>query len=1069
MNEQNQQIDKDGIFLTENIGGLNTVASPINAATNDSVALLNVDVTTSGTLKKRRGSKLLNDSTVEDLTHHIPIYLLDGSLIHVYLGDTDLSVQPDAYDNTTELYTVDGILPASNGYTTSYETVTDGFNTYVYFVRANAVPVVLRVTQLLVSNSGTDINIPDPYYTTQYRDTSKVTNVKFLSPNDTWYSLTSIDADTGATVLSSDPGTDGTGVLVMFHWFWFAETMWRKRENLQADLVWSNASFADSCIELPSLFTQSLLVDLPFAQVESSEAWESSTMYSALKTPIRYILPYNLPNSTAALNPLEYLPNPHGTAGVAGDTNHYCPSGGSYVRPSRRYSSTFDTSADKSTLDGTGLTHIQLGWLVYTDVAYTVPDVTKSLHVFSMVRLPFNGYSGTPCVFTTPYQTSLFFRTDLVSEYTQTGISTKKSSGNYVTLLGVKTNTTFPDKVKVTYLINEVTSTFDEDVYKWFSFTTGSGFGIKGDYLLVTETALSSFVGTAAVAGKNDTSITDGGYCIKWGLYEYMNYLTGSFASVVGSYQNRLVLAGFLSNPGTVLMSNIGNNDETTLGDWALSNRGFDTRVCDLSLATSPLAVDLNLEAGEKIVDMKQWFDDLFVGTNRSLYRIHGGDGVAVTGTNYFVSKVANVGTVHNGMTLTEDGIVFMSASGVYTTYLDSASVTYKVKNISTKIRNGLVASMSPNQFESSVCRVSYDNVNLVLYVLLGDKTGSTYTRRCFVYFTETGAWTEYAMYNGYMNAVTVANIGGRTFFGLNSSSSSYSTIGEFNIDYVFTDLVSNKTLAAASDIGYDLDEPTATWSRSSYLSNSDVVLTTEPSLNINPITDFNDTVTISNGTDEAVYGTDFHRHTRNRLVVDGSTYWTGVETLTMSLFQEESNPYVLNVYSVSDEDWLEVADLTYTDHVNVRSTPYDGESVVTSLSYPCWWISPAFTRASVSNLKRVRQLITMFENELSPSNNTYTAPSWDALYSFNLSVLQNGTSSGQTVTADSLTNTDIRDIVATEPAWLDFFRLTLPIKGSFVSFQASVHSFDRGHWELVGYELDTMPEGFTGRRAFNE
>ena len=1057
-----RNIDKDGVFLTENYGGLNTESSSMNMPLTDSPALMNVEVTTSGKLKKRRGSLLIT-SVTDTVDQHIPVKLLDGSIVNVLLLNDSIRVVTDSYGSPTTLYTASNVLPTTTTYkNTSVTTVVEGDFTYIYFVRRGTPPVMLAMYQAYATNSGTTVTIPN-YYSGVYRDTSKVTNCAFRDTTGTWRAYSSINASTGAGTLSTTP-TSGVGIHVMFHWYWFAENMWRDKGHIEDNLVRTHSNRAtDTRQELSSKMKQHLLASKTISERDKSGEYNGTT---------RTIRPSAVAiNAVSSDNPLNVVPsyytaNPVPQQAATVCSSRYWFTGGQYVTPGA-YSS---VSGNSPSLDPTwlylsGETHLQWGGVYYTDAAYSVPYIPQGTVVFSAVPIPFRG--GLGC-----YRQELLVRTNNALYTVQTGAPAFVTSPNLQCALSNVTS-----DVSGTYL-NQVT---DNVTYGWWlTFNNGYICGILGANLLVTDTSKhgNSWFGSGAQEGLYSgygSNIKDGIWTCYWGLSRWMNYHTGAFASVVGTYQDRLVLSGFDSSPGTLAFSNVGTQDETVFSigntNGALKNRSFDITHTDPELSTSPVEISLDLDAGESIKCLLQWYDDLFVGTNKNIFRIHGGDNLAITPSNFFVSKVANVGSIINGMVLTDDGIVFLSDSGVYRIVLDVNTGAYKVDNIGLKIRPEIKACMNGTRFSNSVGRISYDNTNNVIYVLVGDEYNSSHPRRCFVYFADRDAWSEYSMFPGFMNARTVSSIDGRVFMGIKGLSGSTTYFGEFNIDSYYTDLNYTTTLQDDSDSGYDMDSPVATWARGSYISGQNAVLSFGGALKLNPVIDYNNSLTLSDGSNTGVAGTDFWRHKNNNVVVNGTTFWTGSETLTATLYQEESNPRVINVYSVSNEDYLSVASLDYTSNMLVQAkvdSGYDNASVVISLSYPTWWVSPAFTRNDIKDIKRMKHFYGIFENSLNAGNNTYTAPSWDALCSFNLSIMQNGTEGGQVI-EDNLSADSVRDLTEQAPAWLDFYRVSLPIKGSFVSFQACVHSFDRGQWEMVGYQIETDTEGRTSRRAYNE
>lgn len=1045
-----RNVDKDGIFLTENYGGLNTESSPMNMPLQDSPALMNVEVQTSGKLVKRKGSRYMN-SGIGVIDQLVPVKLSNGELIFVLQGNTGITIQPDTYDNAQSLYVANNVFPSESYNNTSYVTTSSDDTTYVHFARAGSPPIVLEICEVATPSVDDDVVIPRKFSGT-YRDTSKVTNCKFLDVSGAWHSFTSINTSTGDGVLASTPAVDGVGLFVHFHWHWVAQTEWRDKNHLQFNFVRTFDSPTSCSVELSSKFKQMVINQLSIATAQKYAQNNGGSRVGAVSgTSLDYLTDElfisratGTTGSTANPSPQISATNPPGTWWANDGTRPLLGANSTVSGPV--------ASTDVTDYYTVFPSHILFGGNWYTDAGYTVPAPPSHRVVFNAMYIGFDAGTGTTSA-------------EVTADTNRVTVSIVPSASWQTTGYAMRLD-------KIGGAGYTVPATASDQTGLWLSAYCGANSGLIGDSFRITKFTVPTGAGSGAVAGANmlGTSKTDAYYYTEYGLLNYMNYKSGAYASVVGKYQDRLCYAGFVSNAGTLLFSNTGTSDETFYGQKN-PHMNFDVMYSDPELSTSPLSINLNLQGGESIVAMQQWYDDLFVGTNLGVYRIHGGDNVAITPSNFFVSKVSNVGTIINGMVLTVDGVVFLSDSGVYKIFLDANTNSYNVTNIGLKIRPEIKKGMSSDRFFNSVGRLSYDATANVLYVLVGDEFASAKPRRCFVYYADREAWTEWSMYNGFMNAQGVACIDGRVFMCITGSSSTYATMCEFNMSDYYTDANALVVLSDATDSGYDLDVPLATFTRSNYIADSNPVLNFGGVLKVPPIMDSDNVAVVSQLSGAGVNGTDFWRHKGNVFVVEGSTFFAGADTLYASMFQEESNYRVLNVYSLADEDYLGLTDLDYTDDMNVQAavgSGYDGETVMLSLSYPTWWISPAFTRNDIKDLKRMNHFYGIFENSVPAGNNTYTDASWDTLNSFNMSIIQNGTGAGQVVN-DNLASSDIRDLSAQAPAWLDYFRVSLPIKGNFISFQACIHSFDRGQWEMVGYQVETNTEGRTSRRAYNE
>ncbi len=590
----------------------------------------------------------LMSSVADTIDQHVPVKLLDGSVIHARLLNDSISVVSDSYGSPTTLYTASNVLPTTTTYkNTSVTTVVDGDFTYIYFVRRGTPPIMLVMYQAYAANSGATVTIPN-YYQSGYRDASKVTNCAFRDTTGTWRAYSSINASTGAGTLSTTP-TSGVGVHVTFHWHWFAESMWRDKGHVEDNLVRTHSNRAtDSRQELSSKMKQHLLASKMLAERDKGGEWNGTTRTVRPSAVAINAVASGNPNSVA---PGYYTANPSPQTAATFCMNNYWITGGQYITPGA-YSSVSGNSpsADTTWLYLSGETHIQWGGITYTDASYSVPYIPQGTVIFSAVPIPFRG--GLGC-----YRQDLYVRTNNAVYTVQTGSPSFVTAPNLECALSGVASDSYGN------YLNQVT---DNSTYGWWlTFNNGFICGVFGASLLVTDTSKhgNSWFGSGAQEGlysRVGANIKDGIWTTYWGLSRWMNYHTGAFASVVGTYQDRLVLSGFDSSPGTLAFSNVGTQDETVFPfeNGSYKNRSFDVTHTDPELATSPVEISLDLDAGESIKCLLQWYDDLFVGTNRNIYRIHGGDNVAITPSNFFVSKVANVGSIINGMVLTDDGIV---------------------------------------------------------------------------------------------------------------------------------------------------------------------------------------------------------------------------------------------------------------------------------------------------------------------------------------------------------------------------------------------------------------------------
>jgi hypothetical protein len=304
-----------------------------------------------------------------------------------------------------------------------------------------------------------------------------------------------------------------------------------------------------------------------------------------------------------------------------------------------------------------------------------------------------------------------------------------------------------------------------------------------------------------------------------------------------------------------------------------------------------------------------------------------------------------------------------------------------------------------------------------------------------------------------------------------------YSTLAEFNIKDSFLDLVKTSVL---DDVAYNvqikLPVPRASFTKASLPVGQKAYFNLETPasgtgikpmpigfLGYKQIRNTTDSVTGTEGADY-VLGKD------NSIIT--SDAFQGINDVIQVEVLAETDASPLYIKNVTTESYIPLTSLSHntTTQYSARCTNgdvYDGKTVTYGLAYPSWWLSPAFTRNNIKNLKRMSHFYAVFENSVPIQTNTTLAPSWVTSPKMNLAIVQNGSRTGQSSTAVT-DESDPFDILSTSDAGLDYYRVVYPIEGNFVSFQAFVYSFDDGNWELVGYQLEADTSGKTSRKPYD-
>ena len=792
-----QEVDKESLFMTENYGGLNLESSPLNMPLTDSPSVMNVEIEPSGKVKKRRGSRVVSDQlTYTDI--HVPYRLSNGVMVHVVTDGDYIKVLNDvpsaeAFD---VLYTSGVCLtrvwtPSNKGNYAPKRSclVVKEDNTVKFHIfTEGAIPVTLTISEY----DGSYNRYPLHGVTSSSNATplavSNIAAAEFERAyyiekgTDYWRKASSIAS--GTTMHLADEYTldwgeqsvvNNVGKIVIFGWSWEANCQWRTKKHFIDEIPrFYVVRDVDNIIEMSPEFQLSLANDATRARKYLYDANAGSYIWA---NNFPAIMSTDLVTDSTSSVFLNTNQTPAISTSLAFE---WYPTWGDSAGCGTAYSG--GHVKGQPTRLSLGLSHIVWGGLYYTDSAYTIPSTPVNYYIHKIMGIYIGVTDGLL------ESTMLLEGQDMVyaSKY-----SIQSSGNNW---LGYKVSATAGR-------ITALDGTANESCI-FYGFIAGAPQGCKTtDTLLTYCPATASLPSSGMLGTKTNVYPTyQGGFARNFvGLYPWIQWSSSVTFSVSTLYQDRVVLAGFELYPSAVVMGNVGTQTQREFNNTKYSN--FEVAWADNTVATAPLEIRLSISPDERITSMVQWYDSLFVGTTRKLYRIHGGQNVAVTPTNYFVDTVSSVPCAYNSMVLTADGVVFLSDSGVYRVVIDSSSGLFRTENIGIKIRKALRDGLDKGRLYNGLGRAAYDSINNVLYVLVGDEASLT-PRRCFVYYADKESWVEWSLASGYFPATTVSCYDGRVFFticetnqGITSDTTLGSSLTEFNIDNSHLDMVKTSKL----------------------------------------------------------------------------------------------------------------------------------------------------------------------------------------------------------------------------------------------------------------------------------
>ena len=583
-----------------------------------------------------------------------------------------------------------------------------------------------------------------------------------------------------------------------------------------------------------------------------------------------------------------------------------------------------------------------------------------------------------------------------------------------------------------------------------------SGYGSLSNY---TSFVSHSYIGDEDAvddAGTGGTGYTDHGK-VRFrnkskvpvgGLYEFSTFpddtTTRDFGRLVSYFQNRIVLSGFSKYPNLLAFSNTSYEYEWDVGGNLLaSNRNFQTWYSDPNLAFNPLQLEISTDSGEFITALLPVENALIVFTNRSVHLVTSTENSGyVTPTSYVTSKLLDIGSFNqNTVANTEVGIVFLSKSGLYLLVpsTDTAG-RYTPIPLSSKVKR-IFNDMSLEATSNHWITIDKDQT---IYVGICTQ-GSNIATRLLTFDLRLRAWSEYATSNGYwFSTMGLCLPSGRVFVDfITSTNLLLGTAGSTHLlvefsKYAKLDFMVSKTGSTSYSSFSPIPSFVAAlpYSASQQFYNYD--LRTVNSTNVLRTIDIFDVVdsvsTLNGGTQEA-------------RPIDPRT----------SLYP---------MYADVDNVWVDWN--SGISGINAAS------KVLLGSGFPVWVRSAVITRAYMSGVrqdnhsKRYSHCILHFRN---PDNSQFilsdlnTAASQSAstivdkyktTYDANLSLIFDGShATTQYLVYDNTTNVDTYGSLTLPKIRRDTTsRIVLPFLGVNHSAQICVFSYGYHEFELIGYQL---------------
>ncbi len=730
--------DNDASFFVDNYGGLNKTAPTVNIPYTDSSEMVNMKVNLAGTLSKRNGSFVRQALSGQLTGSMLANFTLDsGHLLLVTKIGTSLSVYlappEDSTSTLTLIKTFSNVFPSGASKTRPSIVWTTEDRPRLIMVGSNFAPVELEIMEAQMTGDGdTTIAVPGDY-TEDWAETNT-----YGIYEETVVDCTNITHSTGTSTFTFASNIPNLQIIsaVQLCWHWWAESLKRTAAQVYESTFRFNTSVnADANVEIPEEVRRGLEAD-------------STILSSLLSYGQKLVRVYQ--DNTATPTEFTFDTTPSTDTEFAYSNQVYTTGGATdYITPGTSY-------------------------LTFGGIAGAGANPPTPVHIVRQIYLPFNGGEKVPAEDLTVVDSTGF---EWEALYNATR-SANTTSNKYFWVLD--------DTLAV--------ETTDTDEVRILEFSGGYPYGVDEQFVeIVNGEPNTSWTGSGAVNTYYSPK-TEGSYRPWYGASLYANFRTGVFPSVVGLYQDRLVLTGFSSAPMTVLFSNVADNGSR----WRYQN--FQVDFDDTTLADNPVEINLDGITQDRVTGVMPWFNSLFVLTEYSTRRIYGGDNVAITPTNSFQNSIGSVGcqSVY-GVVSTDRNVMFISNSGLYAIEILEQTGDYYTNNIGLKIEDLFIDnSKFPKQSWAF-----YNQKDDEVWIGLSSGADEYVCDKVIVLFNKREAFSEYTLFNGFMYSIVGTADTDRKFIGIvnrdtdigtEPTSSSQLLITEFDLEDMLTDLTYKET-----------------------------------------------------------------------------------------------------------------------------------------------------------------------------------------------------------------------------------------------------------------------------------
>lgn len=692
--QQGTNKPESGIY-SNNFGGLNKIASPLNVPYEDSPDLLNVDVDVSGNISKRKGTKIVywnkSPGTVSGVSC-IPYTTGLGYNMLVLKNANDLSLLEVVNDTTTVLMTKSNVFTSDASSIRINYVSTNEIEPRLIITTGVCPPVQLKFVeqqQDVVGAASTTVVITNAE---RYANANTSNLLLFKDRvRQTGFSV-SYNAGTAELTISGLVAYTGatTFDLMLVVWQWWAEAYYYLGDRFSASATRTNSpATIDKVIAVPASIRDSIELTAPTRPLFYPIRAFKSTDYNTQYTPI-------------------FSANPSTRVAYA-----FCdgvPYNGTGTATPSPLFITFGATADGTACDVAGNPQ---------SVGTTACPSAMPVVFTRGRRINFNGGRGW-----TPSNVNVYVN----------GNVTPQNLNNAVPTAGYATSYYALTPYDIAFVITTVSLSFG------IEFRSSEQVGLNADSKVEVVNKEVRYLGAGASSNRGDAGAlinTDGSWIPAYGFGDFCDYASGSFPTNVAIYQGRLVFSGFLNNSLRVLFSN--------QYDSVLPGKYFSSYQIDSTATNATDAFDLTLSSSPDDVTkaLIEWQQSLFLMTRKAVFRIFGGNNSAITNSNRVVVLVSNIGVINSYcVTRTDKSILYLSDTGVFDLSTSIDSSEYVAGDKSLKIRP--LFGIASNPAYETLPWLAFDSAHKIVYLGYPVEGLPNCASKLFVYNTFRESWTEY-------------------------------------------------------------------------------------------------------------------------------------------------------------------------------------------------------------------------------------------------------------------------------------------------------------------------------------